>query len=824
MIGHKKVLTACFAALLGLGLAACGTTGEDAALVIEPDPTPEMVAATDAVIAMALAEYGTAKTAYDDAKTAYDDDMTLATAMALQAAATDMQIKAAAASTAAENGAAEQMTMAATAVSDAEAAVGDAGQILAAVAMVAATDALAEYGTAKTAYDDAKTAYDDDMTLATAMALQAAATDMQIKAAAASTAAENGAAEQMTMAATAVSDAEAAVGDAGQILAAVAMVAATDALAEYGNAKTAYGTAKTAYDGDMTLATAMALQAAATDMQIKAAAASTAAENGTAEQMTMAATAVSDAEAAVGAAVQILAAAQRDADIDAGIAAQKAIAEYHAARLAFDNAFTAYGAKDANVDDATELVALAEAAQTKAMAAQMYANAGGTAEQVTAAGAAVTAAYKAVMYANSERTQAMTTAATTLFDAKIMTQSTTPAVFVVKATRETDDVMVTVKGGAIAADAMDIAEGAAADLGNGWFRADVADDDDVQTATVFTNIENTMEKFTNIHTVDNAAIGGISTATGVLQLTADNAEQRMAWNTYVSADAFPGPNPDVSSQTVTFDGSTDDPKQFPGTFDGVLGTYECTTAGDCTATADGKGALTSLDGTWTFTPDYFGEDGESVAGENVDQVATREDDLPEPSVAVEDEDYLQFGWWTEMDDGDVEFQTFFGGAEEFIVTNIAGLEGTAIYKGPAAGRYAVKAFNSNATIDSIRHGVFTAAATLTAKFGGRSIAADEHDTITGEIAGFAGQNGDDLSAWSVTLMEADRTDLNVGVFTGMAGGALGGSPVNNGEWKGQFFGNGAVPTDHPNSVAGEFNAQSSHGAVAGAFGAERTDD
>ena len=46
MIGHKKVLTACFAALLGLGLAACGTTGDDAALVIEPDPTPEMVAAT----------------------------------------------------------------------------------------------------------------------------------------------------------------------------------------------------------------------------------------------------------------------------------------------------------------------------------------------------------------------------------------------------------------------------------------------------------------------------------------------------------------------------------------------------------------------------------------------------------------------------------------------------------------------------------------------------------------------------------------------------------------------------------------------------------
>ena len=49
---------------------------------------------------------------------------------------------------------------------------------------------------------------------------------------------------------------------------------------------------------------------------------------------------------------------------------------------------------------------------------------------------------------------------------------------------------------------MEIPEGAAADLRNGWFRADVADDDDVQTATVFTNIENPMEKFRGVHTAD----------------------------------------------------------------------------------------------------------------------------------------------------------------------------------------------------------------------------------------------------------------------------------------------------------------------------------
>ena len=73
------------------------------------------------------------------------------------------------------------------------------------------------------------------------------------------------------------------------------------------------------------------------------------------------------------------------------------------------------------------------------------------------------------------------------------------------ATRETNDVTVTVKGGADDNNVMEIAKGDAADVGNGWFRADAADDDahddDVQTATVFTNIENPMEKFTVVYTV-----------------------------------------------------------------------------------------------------------------------------------------------------------------------------------------------------------------------------------------------------------------------------------------------------------------------------------
>ena len=201
-------------------------------------------------------------------------------------------------------------------------------------------------------------------------------------------------------------------------------------------------------------------------------------------------------------------------------------------------------------------------------------------------------------------------------------------------------------------------------------------------------------------------------------------------------------------------------------------------------------ALTALFGMWTFTPAYLGEDGESILGDDDDNnAATRVDDLPEPSVAVDDKDYLQFGWWTKVDDkGELEFRTFFGGADVFTITNIEGLVGTATYKGPAAGRYAVKTFNSNATIDSIRHGVFMAAATLTANFDGTSIAEDHQFSISGTINRFAGENGDDLGAWSVglkaTKFTASDTFPLAGAMDGDVEGGLGGAPVNSGAWKG----------------------------------------
>ena len=280
--------------------------------------------------------------------------------------------------------------------------------------------------------------------------------------------------------------------------------------------------------------------------------------------------------------------------------------------------------------------------------------------------------------------------------------------------------------------------------------------------------------------------------------------------------------PGLGSQTVEYEGTADSPNKFDGTFDGVAGQFECT-GDDCSVTADAEGAFTeALVGEWTFIPAYLGKDEMSLEAETEDGMKSREDDLPVPSVAIADTEYEHFGWWTMVaEDGDVAFQTFFGGTATAIFgADTSALEGTATYKGPSAGRYAVKTFNSNSTLDSIRHGEFTAAAELTANFGGLDIAARKHDTISGKVTNFVGQNGDDLSAWNVVLKEIDGLESSTsGDFMGEdnVGGGVGGSPVSSGKWSGQFFGEDT--TVPPTSVAGEFDAHSSHGHVAGGFGA-----
>ena len=172
--------------------------------------------------------------------------------------------------------------------------------------------------------------------------------------------------------------------------------------------------------------------------------------------------------------------------------------------------------------------------------------------------------------------------------------------------------------------------------------------------------------------------------------------------------------------------ATEEELSFEGTFHGVAGTYECTTP-PCTVSTANDGMISSTGGTWTFTPDA------DLAGEIVI-------DLP-------DTDYLYFGWWlqelTEAE-GSYAFRTFSGGTVPFAVGNkftfghADGLLGTASYRGRAAGQYVTKDF-SGGVLSGGTAGVFTAAASLTAHFGGDDIAVNDQFNIRGSVTEFGGR-------------------------------------------------------------------------------------
>ena len=483
------------------------------------------------------------------------------------------------------------------------------------------------------------------------------------------------------------------------------------------------------------------------------------------------------------------------------------------AKAAYVAAMATYGRINANVDEANKLVNLAGAAQKAANAAKSVAADGTDAQQAEAANA-VTAANAAVSAANAEHAEAVMTADASPYDKAIRTPATTPAISATAA-RTGDDVTVEVF--------TDGAEGDASDAGNGWYRADVENEDDsAETATVYTNIENTIMLFSVVHT---------SATDGVLTLATSGNDALVALNKFASSDDFPH-SPD-GELTITYDDATDSEhkRTFSGSFDKVPGDFSCDGAGTtCTITANADGAITELVGMWTFIPDYLGEDNESMAGDGVDQVASRKDDLTEPMVEVVDVDHLVFGWWTKVDEDDdsVAFRTFSDGRQAYNVDIIDGLEGTATYEGPAAGRYAVKTFTGNAKINSIRTGEFTATAELTATFGGNDVAVSQQDQISGRIHTFMDENDDQLLG--ELALGTGNLVVSSTSFDGDVTGGVGGSPAT-GSWSGQFFGNpladmdvsdvSDVSDDYPNSVAGEFDASSSHGSVAGAFGATR---
>ena len=244
---------------------------------------------------------------------------------------------------------------------------------------------------------------------------------------------------------------------------------------------------------------------------------------------------------------------------------------------------------------------------------------------------------------------------------------------------------------------------------------------------------------------------------------------------------------------------------FPGTFYGLAGTYECT-APPCEVSTGNDGAMSSTDA-WTFTPDV--PDGAMI-------------DLP-------DGDYLYFGWWLSEPDGpegDFGFGAIAGGSDPFVTGNkfrrghADGLEGRAVYRGLAAGGYATIDFTGGVPSGAAA-GSFTATAELTAKFGGTSVAEDDHFSISGSLTNFMDVEEDDpLDDWTVAL---ERIDLVAGSasFGGGATTATFGQSTGMGSWEGAFFGNGRTD-GQPGSVAGTFDAHLPAARVSGGFGASNT--
>ncbi len=266
-------------------------------------------------------------------------------------------------------------------------------------------------------------------------------------------------------------------------------------------------------------------------------------------------------------------------------------------------------------------------------------------------------------------------------------------------------------------------------------------------------------------------------------------------------------------------------KMFDGMFHGVPGTYTCT--GTCMATTNNRGELITLSAGWSFKPDNLAE---NVTGHMVQG-------------AVEDAEYLTFGYWVQKDDedGEIGVGTFASGTQldsNTYVPAMTNLVGTAEYDGKAVGKFALKTLSSTGVATITDGGTFTADANLTAHFGGPAVSFNDSFTVRGTIDDFRNSDGDAIdSNWSVTLRPSpfrakndDGTYGEIGA-TFTTGTTSAGGPA--GAWGGEFYGTprtstGAIDTPtttnqdaYPTGVAGEFDAHFTNGHVIGAFGATK---
>ena len=239
--------------------------------------------------------------------------------------------------------------------------------------------------------------------------------------------------------------------------------------------------------------------------------------------------------------------------------------------------------------------------------------------------------------------------------------------------------------------------------------------------------------------------------------------------------------------------------KLPGnSYHGVSGTYSCTpnTGEVCSATKASMG-FTLGNGTWTFTPD----------------------DPNARVMSAPDALYASYGWWLHKSaDGNTWTTTAFTINRGALPSTdaIAALNGSAMYKGGAVGKYSLHS-TTGGTNDA---GHFTASATLEANF--------DTEMITGTINNFMGADGKSRN-WSVELKESgfNNTGTILG-STGDAGPAMetvwtmdDKEALPSGEWQGAFqdtTDSSGVPKVAIGTFSSTYNGD---GRMVGAFGANK---
>ena len=260
-----------------------------------------------------------------------------------------------------------------------------------------------------------------------------------------------------------------------------------------------------------------------------------------------------------------------------------------------------------------------------------------------------------------------------------------------------------------------------------------------------------------------------SAATGVLDTTTTEGDA-----TKVASPSF-----DHSAGHKAFKlGDNNVAVVIPGSFHGVAGNYECVpgTGNTCAAQVaasgfnlggvDATNAFGAANAAWTFKPS------------NPDAMVT----------SVPDTAYAVYGWWMhEAPNGTITanvFRALRGTPAQqtaAILVDVTNLQGTATYRGGAAGLYALKS-STGGTNDA---GHFTADAELVANF--------TDDRITGTIDNFMGSDGMSRD-WSVALKE--HSVSNAGTFPATLGSATydstawtidGVAASDSGQWSGTFY-------------------------------------